>query len=293
METKFVLQCVSDIHLELRKIKTIPTICPIKEGKTYLALCGDIGNPFLPTYKAFLDIHTKLFAHILIVSGNHEYYTSNKKQRTMREAEEEIRKIVEEYDNVTYLNMDRIIIGRTKFIGCTFWSDVSEIEFIAESIMNDYKNIYLDDQGNLGGRLGGRLEQKVSGHRIQKKYIKPNRRRLKATDVTALHRRMRKWIQTQLDKFDPTDNMRKYDQIIVLTHHAPSFSMLEKSDLYSACYGTKCDRMMGSPIKYWISGHTHSSKRVNINGTICISNCMGYPGQKVEGFDIGTYICFT
>ena len=75
------LQYVSDIHLELRKVKNIPIIKPIDEN-TYLALCGDIGNPFAPSYKSFLDIHSKLFVHILIVSGNHEYYSS-KKQRTV------------------------------------------------------------------------------------------------------------------------------------------------------------------------------------------------------------------
>ena len=103
---------------------------------------------------------------------------------------------------------------------------------------------------------------------------------------------MKKWIQTQNDKFDHNDMMRKYDQIIVLTHHAPSFAMLNKSDLYSLCYATDCDNMMVSPIKYWISGHTHISKRVEINGTICISNCMGYPGQNVEGFSTDRYIIF-
>ena len=80
------LQYISDIHLELRK--GIPTIEPIEMGKTYLALCGDIGNPFLPSYKKFLDIHSKLFVHILIVSGNHEYYSSQKTQRTMKEIDQ-------------------------------------------------------------------------------------------------------------------------------------------------------------------------------------------------------------
>ncbi len=50
------LQFVSDIHLELRKNK-IPIIKPIESGNSYLALCGDIGNPYLSSYKKFLSIH--------------------------------------------------------------------------------------------------------------------------------------------------------------------------------------------------------------------------------------------
>lgn len=288
MKRGFILQYVSDLHLELRKIRNIPIIKPIKEGKTYLALCGDVGNPFLPTYKKFLDIHTDLFAHILIVAGNHEYYTSQKKQRTMRQVDDEIYQIVAEYANVTYLNMDRIIIGRTKFIGCPMWSDVSEIESIAENIMNDYKNIFIDSPG-----LEERFIHAVYGYRIQKKFIKPNRRRLKASDVSLIHLRMRKWLQTQIDKFDPTDKDRNYDRIIILTHHAPSYQMLDRSDLYSGCYATDCENMMGPPISHWISGHTHVSKEVEINETICLSNCMGYPGQKVEGYELTKYIMFS
>jgi len=143
-----ILQYASDLHLELRKSRTIPIIDPIKEGESYLALCGDIGNPFISTYKEFLDIHSKLFVHILIVSGNHEYYTSNKKQRTIVQSEDKIKEIVMNYDNVTYLNMNKIIIGRTKFLGCTLWSDVSEIETIAENIMNDYNHIFIPTENS-------------------------------------------------------------------------------------------------------------------------------------------------
>jgi predicted phosphohydrolase len=282
----FKLQFVSDLHLELRKSRTIPTIQPIQEGKTYLALCGDIGNPFLDTYREFIDIHSELFAHILIVSGNHEYYTSNK-QRTMRMIDEEIYKICRDYDNVTYLNMDRIIIGRTKFIGCTLWSDVSNITNIAESIMNDYKRIWMDSPNKKS-----RFEQVNNGYRIQKKYIREGRRRLQGSDVADMHSQMKSWLETQIANYNPDDIGKKYDNIIVLTHHAPSFAMLEKSDLYSPCYGSECDYLMGPPITYWISGHTHVSKRVIINGTTLISNCMGYPGQKVNGYNPNEFITF-
>jgi len=280
------LQYVSDIHLELRKEKDIPTIKPI-DNKTYLALCGDIGNPFLPNYKKFLTIHSKLFKHILIVSGNHEYYSNHKKQRTIQESNRKIREIVEDFDNVTYLNKDKVIIGRTKFIGCTFWSDISNIKYIAESIMNDYKNIYISDKSQMG-----RFEYVKHGYRIQRKWIKNNRRLLSGVDIVRLHDSMKKWITKQIDKYDPDKTDSKYDHIIVLTHHAPSFSVLLKSDLYSPCYATDCEDLFRGPVKYWISGHTHACFKNTINGRIAVSNCMGYPGQKVKNYNPSAYLEF-
>lgn len=289
MEKEYILQYASDLHLELREINNIPILQPIKKRNIYLALCGDIGNPFIPTYKRFLDIHTKLFVHILIVSGNHEYYTSYDDQRTIKQGDDEITRIVAEYDNVTYLNMDRIIIGRTKFIGCTLWSDVSTSTTIAERVMNDYKKIFVDNP-----ETAGRFLNIMNVYRRNKTNIKANRSRLKANNVSTIHTRMRKWIQLQLDKFNPNDTNKKYDHIIILTHHAPSFQMLNhnKSDIYDDCYATNCENMMGSPVTHWISGHTHTSKEVDIGGTICLSNCMGYPDQTDTQFDPTRYITF-
>jgi len=126
----------------------------------------------------------------------------------------------------------------------------------------------------------------------EKKLIKSNRRRLKASDVSLMHHTMSGWLEKQLSKYDITNPNRKYDHIIILTHHAPSFSMLDKSDLYSMCYGTNCEHMMKSPVKYWISGHTHTSKTVVINDVVCLSNCMGYPNQRGTNYDSTKYITF-
>ena len=284
--SEYILQYASDLHLELRKVNNIPIIEPVAKENCCLALCGDIGNPFLETYKAFLDIHTKLYAHILIISGNHEYYTSRSNQHTMTDAEKLLYNISRGYGNVTYMNMDAVIIGRTKFIGCTFWSDISHIMEIAEDMMNDYKNIYVENIGMTPTKI-----TTFDGLRINTKVIKEGRSQLRSKHILALHRRMKSWIQYEIEKHK-NDEDKKYDDIIVLTHHAPSFKMLDRSDIYSACYGTNCENLMGSDIKYWISGHTHTSKEVEINGTTCLSNCMGYPGQKFTYFDDKKHIIF-
>ena len=302
-----VLQYASDLHLELRTIDTIPIIEPInnlnKLKQNYLALCGDIGNPYIDTYKAFLDIHSKLYIHILIISGNHEYYSSKTKQYTIEDMDNKLYEIVKKYNNVTYLNMEKIIIGRTKFIGCTLWSDISSVSNIVENIMNDYKHIYIDNTG-IPGRIITKYNDFVG--RTIKTRLQPDKSQLNSSYVLSLHTKMKSWLQSELDKYynSVTDKQkdvqkdvqktkpRKYDDIIILTHHAPTFKMLDKSDMYSPCYGTNCEQMMKPPVKYWISGHTHTSKTIDINTTICISNCMGYPGQHDTGYDPSKYITF-
>ena len=84
-ETKY-LQYVSDIHLEMRN-DTFPKIIPVIAGRSYLALVGDIGNPNLHIYDNFMAYHSKIFEHILILAGNHEYYSGNTKQFTMNDKE--------------------------------------------------------------------------------------------------------------------------------------------------------------------------------------------------------------
>ncbi len=231
--------------------------------------------------KNFYLFISELFVHILIISGNHEYFTG-KKQRTINTIDEEIQKIVSKFDNITYLNMNGIIIGRTKFIGCTFWSDVSNISNVTEITMNDYSKIYIDCPG-----IPGRYIETYNMSGSNRKYIKSDRINLKPKDVVLLHDTMKKWIINQTNQIT-----NKYDSIIILSHHAPSFSMLNSKDIYRHCYASNCDDIFKQPITHWISGHTHYSKSIIINNVLSLSNCMGYPGQNVDGFNSNKHIIF-
>ena len=271
------LQYVSDIHLEFRKNKLV-TIDPLEPGNSYLAICGDIGHPGTPIYESFIDHHSKLFNHIFIISGNHEYYSSKNKQNTISEIDNMILEIAKKYNNVTYLNMGSVIIGNTKFIGCTLWSDVTPIKDTVDLLMNDYNNIYVDSDVSIGRKLI------ING---KSRYVKEGRRLLKSSDVIEFHNRMKEWLQNEISQSESND----YD-IIVLTHHAPSFSMLNISDNLSYCYGSSCEELMIPQISFWISGHTHTCKSVKIDDTVCLSNCMGYPGEKVNSYDANRYFSF-
>jgi predicted MPP superfamily phosphohydrolase len=261
------LQYVSDIHLEFRVSQPVPIIQPIEPGNTYLALCGDIGNPYLSNYQEFLDIHSKLFEHILLVAGNHEYYNLDNNQNTIIQVDNYISNIVKNYDNVTYLNKNKFIIGKTKFIGCTLWTDVAKIQTVAEMAMNDYRSIFVESNCA--------YERLTETHKI----IKPYKSLLSSDNVIGMHRQMKKWLSQEINSSDNTTD------IIVLSHHAPTFKMLPKIDIYSDCYASNCENIIKSPVKFWLSGHTHACMKYDMNGIIFLSNCMGYPYQNILDYD--------
>lgn len=100
---------------------------------------------------------------------------------------------------------------------------------------------------------------------------------------------MKEWIFDTINK-NPNIN------IIVLTHHASSYVMLtNKDDPLSQCYASNLDEDIKKydNIDYWLSGHTHLSKEIQIGSTTLMSNCMGYRDEKnIIGFDINKHLTF-
>ena len=242
------LYFVSDVHTELRKHKFCnkPIIEPTttqSHHKNILALCGDIGNPFSENYERFIALHAPLFHHVFIVSGNHEYY-SHKKQKTISEIDTQINSVANKFDNVTFLQKNIFEIDNYMFIGCTLWSNVDEN---AQLCMTDYIKTYVLDDYN-------------------------EKRLITYMDVLQIHGNMLDWLEETINKHNSKN-------IIVLTHHAPSFKMTT-DDKYSKYYATDCEYLCTPPVRCWISGHTHKSIEILINTTTCASNCLGYPNEK-------------
>jgi len=111
------LQYLSDIHLEKRtKIPKIP-IC----GEN-LALLGDIGNPFCPTFKQFLKDMSFMYHHVFFISGNHEYDCFERKLCTKQDVDDQIDYVCNSFHNVFYLNKNSIDLYDYRLLGCTLWS---------------------------------------------------------------------------------------------------------------------------------------------------------------------------
>lgn len=150
-----LVKCVSDIHLELRKRIDLNVLfgktLSIDHDRTILILAGDIGDPFSQLYQTFLQQCADRYMHILVVPGNHEYYTSKTKQRTISEIDQKMDEVCNfnQYSrkNVTLLSTSRSIIislgqEEFQFIGYTLWT---KSDSKAETCLNDYHRIYVND----------------------------------------------------------------------------------------------------------------------------------------------------
>jgi predicted MPP superfamily phosphohydrolase len=282
------LYFVSDTHHEMLKpaLSSKIDIVPLKNGennRNFLALCGDIGNPFDDKYRAFIQRHTDRFEKIFIVSGNHEYY-SNGKQRTMNKIDEQLYKLASEFENVHYLQKNSLQVEDTTFIGCTLWTEADQ--FIEDN-MNDYLRIYIEDETKSAHFKYLNSGSNFGGYKTRKKYIREGRRFIKHMDIYALHHDMKTWIGKTLEKINT-------EKAIVLTHHAPSFQMLrdlKHDERFEYGYASDCSQFFRKPVVAWLSGHTHLCKEILINNIPSISNCLGYSGQKT-GCDLQKYIKF-
>lgn len=128
------IKIISDIHLEL---STNPNIV-INELfshslNTILILAGDIGNPYSDTYLNLLKHVSSCYYHIILITGNHEYYNNE-----IHETDNYIRQLCKDLANVHFLQTDSIEIDNIRFIGCTLWSNC-DIDY--SSFINDFVKI--------------------------------------------------------------------------------------------------------------------------------------------------------
>lgn len=111
---------VSDIHLERNK-KLKPRV-PVHTD--YLALCGDIGNPFHRSYEELLRFSSFNFDKTFLVSGNHEYDTIDAKERSnsFEKVDDRLRNICSKFNNVYFLNKDKATVEGHLVLGTTLWT---------------------------------------------------------------------------------------------------------------------------------------------------------------------------
>jgi Calcineurin-like phosphoesterase. len=267
-----VLRYVSDLHLEFQPSILHPKIQSLWDSKPpgsyYLALLGDICNPFHVNFDAFLERVSPCYDAVFYIPGNHEYYNIdtwfpyNEFKRKMRES-------CLKY-NIKLLDNESVNVEEFKVIGSTLWSYVPDIHKEEVGMkLNDY-----------------RLITTFSGEPITVK--KTNKWNEKAV----------KFIEKELK--DSSEKVCLERKCIVLTHHAPLFSDPEKG-FYTAnkkflWSSTNCafhndlSRLMKSPIVAWLYGHTHYASKFEYNGVTIATNQLGYNYEVETGFNPYAYL---
>lgn len=191
---------------------------------------------------------------VLYVLGNHEYYRGH-----MTRTQEKIRSACLG-SHVQVLERDTVVIGGTRFLGATMWTDFSATSnkslasITAQSLMNDYRQI----------RAG------------------ENFRRIKPGDLAVEALKTRDWLLNKLSEpfSGPT---------VVITHHAPILRSLAESphagSHLDAAYANEwLDLMGGERVAVWVHGHSHTAVDYHEAGTRIVCNPRGYPNENT-GFD--------
>ncbi len=234
-----LIQFVSDIHLEYSNPK-FKSIIDDTDAKI-LILAGDISKYNTKILSDFLEYISLRYTYIIYVSGNHEYYNSNKEKQkyTMNDIDIYLKNLCNKFKNIYYTSKDAFIFENIKFICCTLWSNIPENLYNDIKLeVNDYRFIYTDNG-----------------------IITPK-------ETTEIHKEHIKFIKDELTNEYPC---------VIITHHPmwnhkvshPDYERL--SNNYAFSNKISITELPFKPILV-ISGHTHCNYDINEPGYRIISN---------------------
>ncbi|MFV1872763.1 MAG: metallophosphoesterase [Oleiphilus sp.] len=239
----------SDLHLELQ-------MRPdgwLLDKPDILVLAGDIIS--IEVAKNFLVYLAELLpsSHIIFVAGNHEYYGV----KDILQEEQSLRKSLEEFSNIHFLQCDLIEIAGIRFVGCTGWSQMlclgkekqSDVIGLVRSSINDFYKI---------------------GYRGE--CFTPQ-------NCFDLGQKQHQWLNRVLYQSSPCV------KTVVITHFAPSLKVANPKypiDELSAYFHAGFDSLIERhKPDYWMYGHNHFNQDLMLHSTRVISNQRGY-GRECE-----------
>lgn len=241
-----LIQYLSDIHLEF--MTKVPKII-VKAD--VLCLAGDIGYPYSGIYKDFLIKINRDFKKVFLITGNHEYYNSEKYgSHSMDDINTMIKSLlkIHNLDNITFLNNSYEEYNDIIFVGTTLWSNIQSQNMNDICLMNDFKQI----------------------------------ENMTYNTYKLLHFKSCSFIENTLSDISKDDKY-KDKKIVMITHHLPSFKLIGDeyalSD-FNCFYASNCDKYFVEPVKAWIYGHTHIPNKTIINKIKFVCNPKGYPTEN-------------
>ncbi len=239
----------SDIHTEFGNQRELK----LAEHVDVLILAGDIGY----AEKAADYAHDMFGAdadHIVMVAGNHEYYG-----RVYQHALDAAREAAAKYDNIHFLENDRVVIDGITFLGATCWTDYRHggnkpLNMMAvEDGLNDYRRIRFYDNGSY--------------------------RKIRATDIDKINAASRAYLFNSMEHLDP-------EKTVIVMHHAPCSLSINPKYVGSPLNAGYCN-VWGNELAYngpklLVHGHVHDPVEYMLGNTRVISNPIGYPGENPD-----------
>ena len=256
------IQYASDLHIDGWPVGTsfytfITPVAPI------LVLAGDICSAWSPLYKPFLAWCSRNWAYVILITGNHEYYTEDT-LKTIQETDKYIWILTQKYKNVIFLQdgASFVIPGtRLRFMGATLWSAIEPgLWDEAASRKGDCRHITISTPRGI-------------------KKIHPG-------DMCALHALHRHALGATMGTIPG-------ERLVVVTHHMPTLDLLEpryrNGEKWSSFYASNDVDLIGPWVPVWICGHGHRSTTLTKNGTTLYMNARGYNRSSDAGRNTDVY----
>jgi hypothetical protein len=275
-----MFRILSDLHLEFHQKYFARHIVPhgqhaidryfgqilSPEGRNqFIILAGDVGHPDDSIYECFLDWTSRHFQRCFMVTGNHEHYSFYRKcPTTIEQLSDKIRRIVEQYDNVVLLDRSNppVVVDDWVIMGVTLWTYIPpENAREIQKNINDFTKIWYTNEDDT------------------KEVITP------AYQNQHLH-------QPDLDYLAYWIPQYKDYDIMVVTHHLPSFQMIPsqyKGSSLNYAFSNQLDDHLAhwsvpSRKQCWIAGHSHGCTETNIGNWHMYLNARGAPDERT-GYD--------
>jgi Icc-related predicted phosphoesterase len=270
------LQIFSDLHYDVAPIKPIS----IGEDVDVVVVAGDTCQGVRNAFIALRRIVPERVP-IIMVAGNHEHY-----RRCIQSEIAEAKAIAADY-NIVFLENEVAILGTTRFIGATLWTNYR--------VFGDANAAFAMDTARWS----------LNDHRVIS-WTKQPWTRFRPEEALLLHERSKAFIANAL-----TTTPLSGSSTVVLTHHAPHFGSVAKggpyeSDILTAAYVSDLTDVLvidaaagGSTVsadttvketahanwnRIWLHAHIHSSSDYVVGTTRILANPHGY-GLENPGFN--------
>lgn len=231
---------------------------------------------------------SKNFPHTVYVMGNHEHYHGDFKYSANM-----IRKHLEQYENIHFLDKETFVHKDYVFVGGTLWTDMNKEDPLTlhamTSMMNDfrcvnnsnrvvYRNVPIyeyDSEGNVAKNEAG---QQIQIGMKKKETVA----RFSPEDAVQDHREMLAYVKHIVA------NVAPWEAVIVCGHHAPSkqstHPRYKDEEIMNGGYSSDLSEyILDHPqIKLWTHGHTHEPFDYMIGQTRIVCNPRGYIGYEAR-----------
>ncbi|GIQ88279.1 hypothetical protein KIPB_010490, partial [Kipferlia bialata] len=218
----------------------------------------DIAQACDSSWERVIKAAAAVYTHVLVVSGNHEYYrVKYYANLTIDQCNARMEAVCSSLPNVHFLNMTSVVIEGVRFSGCTLWSALRGGSQVPHCLM-DFKEIL-----DFSKRRSRSLAPSINAY-------------------NSLHREHREFLEEILEEYPNTPSTPH----VIVTHHGPLMDMntmvaeAGAPDLSDGFVSDLSDLFeTESAPCLWVSGHTHHRLRVQFNGVLSVANCHGYPGE--------------